>query len=461
LNYAIVDIETSGFSGIENKITEISIFIFDGEKVIDEFTSLVNPEHELGYRIINFTGITNKMVKDAPKFYEIAKEINQITKDCIFVAHSVNFDYNFIRKEFQELGGNFKRKKLCTVRLARKLIPGHKSYSLGKICKTLDIPINGRHRARGDAEATVQLFQKILERDKELTVINEFLNHRNKEATLPPNLDRKEFEALPSETGVYYFKNIDGKIIYVGKAKNIKQRVMSHFTDKASKERKMTMETAHVDYTLTGNELIALLKESHEIKHHYPLYNRSQKRVKESIGLVVYENKKGILNIAWNSIKLITKPLAKFYNEKQARSYIEGLIVEFGLCPKHCSIERTASSACFSYQIKQCNGVCCGEESISDYNDRVLEAIGSLKDDFSNQIIKVPGIKKNQEGFILIENDLYKGFGFTNSKHLNPVNKKALEKDLIQQKDNQDIRRILNYYKRHHSDFVIVDFPTS
>ena len=291
--YSVVDIETTGNGFKGQKITEISIFIFDGEKIIDEFTSLVNPEQKIPHFITNLTGITEAMVRTAPKFYEIAKKVAEITKDTIFVAHNVNFDYNIIRDEFKSLGFDFKLKKLCTVRLSRKIIPGLASYSLGNICSAEGIKISARHRAKGDAEATVEMFRRLLKRDDAFT-INSFLNVKSREATLPPLLDKQVVDTLPERHGVYYFKNQQKEVIYVGKANNIKQRVISHFYDKKKKERKMCLEIADISYTETGNELIALLHESSEIKHLYPKFNRAQRKAGEAVGLFSYEEQKGI-----------------------------------------------------------------------------------------------------------------------------------------------------------------------
>ena len=234
MNYAIIDIENNG--GV--KITEISIFIYNGKEVVNEFTTLVNPECNIPLRITNLTGIDNFMVREAPKFYEIAKKVFEITEDCIFVAHNVNFDYGIIGKEFNELGLTYKRKKLCTVRLSRKLLPNKKSYSLGTLCISENITITDRHRARGDAKATVILFEKLLKLDALHAdkIIASFLNPRSREATLPPLLPKDTFDNLSQKHGVYYFWNEQKEIIYVGKANNIKQRVLSHFYDKKKKE---------------------------------------------------------------------------------------------------------------------------------------------------------------------------------------------------------------------------------
>ncbi|MDB4497577.1 exonuclease domain-containing protein, partial [Flavobacteriaceae bacterium] len=320
--YSVVDIETTGNGYKGQKITEISIFIFDGEKIIDEFTSLVNPEQKIPYFITNLTGITEAMVRTAPKFYEIAKKVAEITKDTVFVAHNVNFDYNIIRDEFKSLGFDFKRKKLCTVRLSRKIIPGLASYSLGNICSAEGIEIAARHRAKGDAEATVELFRRLIKRDQKFT-INSFLNAKSREATLPPLLDKQVVDTLPERHGVYYFKNEQKEVIYVGKANNIKQRVISHFYDKKKKERTMCLEIADISYTETGSELIALLHESAEIKHLYPKFNRAQRKAGEAVGLFSYEDQKGILHLAFNRLKLTPNPIMKFYSMAACRSVLE------------------------------------------------------------------------------------------------------------------------------------------
>ena len=287
----------------------------------------------------------------APKFYEIAKEIQEITEDFIFVAHNVNFDYNIIQQEFKSLGFDFKRKKLCTVRLSRKLIPGLKSYSLGPLCASQNIVIEDRHRAKGDAEATTILFEKLLKIDSDQQVFSSFLHPRSRQATLPPLLPKKIFDEISEKTGVYYFKNEKNETIYVGKANNIKQRVLSHFYDKSKKEVTMCLETSNVTFTETGSELLALLLESAEIKKIFPKYNRSQRRSQESIGLFTYEDRNGIRHLAYNRLKLISNPLIKFYNMTECRSFLEKLCEDFELCPKYCHLQSNVTS-CFHYQIK-------------------------------------------------------------------------------------------------------------
>lgn len=452
--YAIVDIETTGNGFTGSKITEISIFLHNGTEVIDEYTTLVNPECNIPYFITNLTGITNAMVRNAPRFYEIAKKVNAITKDAVFVAHSVNFDYSIIRQEFKELGFDFKRKKLCTIRLSRKLIPGLRSYSLGAICASEGIEITDRHRARGDAAATTILFERLLDRDNG-SVFQAFLNPRSRQSTLPPLMPKEKFDALSENTGVYYFKNNLDEVIYVGKAKNIKQRVLSHFYDTAKKEITMCLETSDISFVETGSELLALLKESAEIKRIYPKYNRSQRRAQESVGLFSYEDRDGIVHLAYNRLKLVPKPLMKFYNTTECRVFLEKLCADFELCPKYCHLQSNVS-ACFHYQIKKCKGICKRDEEIIDYNNRVQAAIESIRFASENFIIKEKGRTNHEFGYALVINGIYKGFGYLNKRKKVRSVETYLEK-LTLQKDNNDIKRILtNYLKSNeHNIFQL------
>jgi len=451
--YTVVDIETTGKSYKGQKITEISIFLFDGKKILDEYTTLVNPETPIPTFITNLTGITNAMVRNAPKFHQIAKKVNELTKDTIFVAHNVNFDYNIIRDEFAHLGFDWKRKKLCTVRLSRKVIPGLRSYSLGNICADENIPIAARHRAKGDAEATVELFKRILERDDNF-VVNSFLNPRSRQATLPPLLSKTTVDNLPEKPGVYYFKNSSKKTIYVGKANNIKQRVISHFYDKKKKEQEMCLEIATISFEETGSELLALLLESAEIKKNYPFYNSAQKRKVEQYGLFSYEDQKGILHLAYNRLKLISNPILNFVSVSDVRMQLESLCINFELCPRYCHLQET-NTKCSHHLIDSCKGICCDNEAIENYNSRVLEAINSLQLNDVNIVIKQKGKNENEIGFALILDGIYKGFGFLDVEQDSQLENPEDYLFFTQlQQDNTDIQRILTSYLRKQEEIV-------
>jgi len=455
--YSIVDIETTG-NGIKgNKITEIAIFNFDGQKVVDEFTSLVNPECEIPYFITGLTGIDDHMVRDAPTLLEIAPQILDMTQDTIFVAHSVNFDYNVIKEEFRTIGISFVRKKLCTVRLSRRLIPGFSSYSLGKLCSSLNIPITDRHRARGDAHATVILFRKLLETENSGTVVSSFLNARSQEATLPPSLQREVYERLPSKPGVYYFKNSKGENIYVGKAKNIKKRVLSHFYDKSTKEVQMCRETSNIDFELSGNELLALLMESAAIKHHYPLYNRAQKRNVVPYGVFSYEDRQGIMHLAFNKLSQVPRSLITFYNTTDCRLFIEQMCIAYNLCPKYCHLQENVAS-CSHFRVADCKGICRGKESAVAYNKRVQNAMEDLASEKQTYIIKDKGRTIDEDALVIVQEGVYSGYGFVPKGA--PINSiEDILAYITPQKDNLETTRLIQTYRVKNPNSIL-DFSS-
>ena len=452
MKYAIIDVETTGMGVQGNKITEIAILVHDGERVIDKFQTLVNPQSSIPYSISRLTGIYDHMVQEAPKFYEIARTVVQLTEDCIFVAHNVNFDYNVIRKEFQDLGFSFVRKKLCTIRLARKLIPGLPSYSLGKLCAQLNIEINDRHRAMGDAAATAILFERMMRMDADSKVFQSFLKPRSRESTLPPKLPKEIFDQLPESTGVYYFRNEEDQIIYVGKALNIKKRVLSHFYDRKNREITMCQQTSNITYEVTGSELVALLLESSEIKKLYPTYNRAQRRSNEGYGVFSYTDRSGVMHLAWNKLKLVSDPLAKFYNTTECRLFIERICEEFELCPKYCNLQSNVST-CFHYQIKRCKGVCRGQESTESYNARVQDAVVQIRGESDSCIIQEDGRHEDESSFVLIENGVYLGFGFIEKEKVSDEIENYREYLKLQQ-DNRDIQRILRSFMTKNQDKI-------
>ena len=284
--YAIVDIETTGGYAENHRITEVAIYHHDGIQITDTYHTLVNPGRNIPYYITGLTGISTEMVLDAPTFQEVAEEIFLRLDGKIFVAHNAHFDYSFLKKELEQSGYNWQSKKLCTVRLSRKIIPGLRSYSLGSLAESLGIEIVNRHRAGGDAAATVKVFDQLLRRDHDGFIVKT-LKRNSGETILPPNLPKEEFDRLPALPGVYYFQNARGHVIYVGKALNIKKRIAGHFTGDAREwsRSKIRNEIHHINYELTGNELIALILESQEIRRLWPKYNQAQKFKTEEWGI--------------------------------------------------------------------------------------------------------------------------------------------------------------------------------
>ena len=452
--YTIIDVETTGKGINGNRITEICVVRMEDGVETDRFVSLVNPEAYIPQFITNLTGIDDGMVEDAPLFSEIAEDVLAITEGAIFVAHNVNFDYNVIRSEFKRLGITFTRKKLCTVRLSRKLIPNMFSYSLGNLCSSINIPLNNRHRAEGDTDATVLLFERILSLDPERSVINTFLNARSKEATLPPHLPARIIQELPETAGIYLFKDRGGKVIYVGKAINIKKRVLSHFYEKKNKEYLLGQETFQIDYEVTGNELCALLLESEYIQQYFPIFNRAQKMPTNTYSIISYENRRGIIQLAVAKTKYRQSATEKVFTKTKAIEQLVMLCEEYELCPRFCGLQATFDK-CSHYSLKNCKGICDGQEKVSAYNKRVHKAQNFLKDTQETFVIKEKGRTIDEEAFIYVDNGVYRGFGFV-SDTIQISHVDELEDNLLPKKSTYHTDIILKSYLRNKKNPNIV-----
>jgi DNA polymerase-3 subunit epsilon len=441
--YTIIDIETTGLSPEREKITEIAIYVYDGNKIIDEFVSLVDPERPIPYFITRLTGITNEMVSNAPKFYEIAKKIIEITGNRIFVAHNVEFDYGFIKAEFASLGYEFKRNKLCTVKLSRKLIPGKKSYSLGKLTNDMGINIEGRHRAAGDAFATVQLFGLLLNLDaKSKPLIDEMSYHSYK--GLNPLFNKEIIDKIPEKTGVYYFYDESDKLIYVGKSVNIHSRVLQHLNNNTTKkEIELKSRIVNISFEITGSELIALLLESDEIKKNLPIYNRSQRRTNYHFGIYSFIDNNGYLNYEVRPNNEEELPITSFTSTSGAKSFLEQIVIKYGLCQKLCGLYKSTGS-CFNHGIKECKGACIGQESIADYNLRAKMVIENLKYKHKNFIIIDKGRDNNEKSVVYVNNGVYKGFGYINPEFC--TNTELILDSIKPYTDNKDIQIIIKGY---------------
>lgn len=455
MEYAVVDIETTGSHSGFDKITEVAIVIHSGKKITGRFQTLVNPEVSIPPWISSLTGITNEMVADAPRFYEVAKEIWQELEGRIFVAHNVNFDYNFIRQEFRSLGSDLNLKKLCTVRLSRKIFPGLPSYSLGNLCRKLGITIHDRHRAYGDAEATARVLALLIKNDSE-GHIEGSLKKSAVEANLPPNLPREQYDSLPEEPGVYYFFDSKGKVIYVGKANHIKSRIKGHFTpgSDTSSRRKMMDDICGISYELCGNELISLLFESHEIKRLWPVYNRTLKRARLNYGIYPYEDRQGYKRFSISRIMKDGVPVISFASLPEARSFMQRKIMDYSLCSKLAGLQNTPG-ACFDYNIRQCGGACIGEEKPRAYNKRVNKFLKSLETANLSVIILGKGRSGGESSAVWVENGSYKGFGFFDSA-ANALSADDLKTYIKPYPDNQDIQHIIQVYLRRDKQYQVI-----
>ncbi|MEM6966132.1 MAG: exonuclease domain-containing protein [Bacteroidota bacterium] len=421
--YAIIDIETTGGRASREKITEIAIILHDGEKIIDQWETLLNPERTIPYNITKITGINDEMVQDAPKFYEVAKKVVEMTEGAIFVAHNVRFDYGFIREEFRRLGFTFMRKQLCTVRLSRKAFPGLRSYALGNLIRHFGIKVNARHRAMADAAATTELLEMIFQKEKSEEQVLDMINLGVKESKLPINITMEKLHELPEETGVYYFHDRSGKIVYVGKSINIKKRVVEHFTAKTDKAYKLQKMVHDISYEITGSELVALLFESNEIKRYLPPINRAQRRRFFPYVIFEYENQEGYRCLSYAKINAKERKkinvLRELPNLNAARGLMRRLIARFELCQSLCGLDNTGG-ACFNYHLHKCRGACLQKEAPADYNERVEMVADAIKIDFEEDFLLVDIGRNNEEkSIILVEDGQYRGFGYVSLDELN------------------------------------------
>jgi DNA polymerase-3 subunit epsilon len=441
--YAIVDIETTGGHASANGITEIAICIHDGKKVTRRFETLVNPQRDIPVYIRALTGITNEMVQKAPLFEDVAHEIYHLLKGQIFVAHNVNFDYSFLKYHLNAAGYELQANKLCTVRLGRKIMPGLLSYSLGKLCTHLSIPNNSRHRAMGDAEATAQLFSMLLKNDNG-SHISQALKQNSKEQVLPANLPKADIDALPQSPGVYYFHDQKGKVVYVGKAKNLKKRVCSHFTgNNPNLQRQEFLRNIYrVSHQVCGTELIAFVLEAVEIKRLWPKYNRSLKRFENTYGIYMFEDQRGYMRLAVDKLRKQTPSVYACNSMFEGRTMLLNLIDTFGLCPKLCFIQ-TNDQPCSGANVGAC--ACEGHESPMAYNERIAGAVSELKKALPTFAIRDEGRTDDEHSCILIEEGRFYGMGYI-SHYYDVGNIQALKNYLTPYPGNDYIRNMVTGY---------------
>ncbi len=447
--YAIVDIETTGGHAIANGITEIAICIHDGTKVIEKYSTLINPRREIPFHITTLTGISNEMVKNAPFIEEVAADIYKMLKGKIFVAHNVNFDYSFVRFHLAACGYTLQNAKLCTLRLSRKIIPGYPSYSLGKLCHQLGIENNARHRAMGDAEATAILFSLLIQKDKD-KYITKALKQNSKEQVLPPNLPKQDIEQLPNKPGIYYFHDQHGKVIYVGKAKSLYKRVCSHFSgnNPGPQRQEFLKNIYQISYQLCGTELVAFVLEAIEIKRLWPKYNQALKRFEHAYGIYTFEDQRGFLRMAIDKQHKAMNAIYTCNSLAEGRNLLLQLIDAFELCPKLCFIQ-TNTGACTGPNKDQC--ACEGFETTEAYNTKVNRAIEKLNEALPTYAIRDAGRTDNEHSCLLIEKGKFYGLGFISS-YLDANNLVHLKPHLTAYPGNDYIKSIIAGYATKFPD---------
>lgn len=434
-HFAIVDIETTGSHAGGNRITEVAILIHNGKKVIERYERLVNPQCPIPFTIQTLTGITPEMIAEAPPFDEIAEDVYHLLQGKIFVAHNVHFDYSFLTKELKQAGYEWQAPKLCTVRLSRKIFPGYRSYSLGDLCKVRGIDITARHRAMGDAEATVKLFAQLLAHDKNQYVLESL--HKKIEHRLPTHLSVTQIQKLPEAAGIYIFRNKKGKIIYVGKAINIRKRVLSHFTGNNSslKRQQFINDIATIDFEESGTELMALLMECQMIKKHWPVHNQALKRYEPKFALIQYQDIQGYSRLAVSKVNNLTSGIRHFETVQEANLFLANLLEEFNLSPVLCTFYSPSTHTREDRKRQMVT-----RPSLDEHNQTVTQVLQALKARKRSFMLIDRGRNDEENSYIYFKEDKLYAFGFVDF-----IQQWSNIEDIVSYKD----KCISNFYMQH------------
>ena len=456
--YAVVDIETTGSRTTQHGITEVAVYVYDGDQIIDEFSSLVNPGTPIPDFITALTGIDNEMVATAPSFTEIAQELLAILQGCVFVAHNVNFDYGFIKQEMDIAGLKLNLPKLCSARVSRKVFPKLPSYSLGNLCEHFGIENGARHRAGGDARATVDLLTLILEKDISGHV-EQALKRGSKEAILPPNLDIKAYHRLPTATGIYYFHDQSGKVIYVGMAGNILKRINGHFSSGSkSKTNQALFNSIHdISHEILGDDMVAALVENAEIKRLWPQYNQALKRQTKRYGLYQFTGQDGYIRLQVSPVAKGFEPVLVYTSEAEGRYDLKRICTESSLCPKLCGLQKT-QAACYDHDTGKCQGACIGQVTAESYNQQAHQAITQSSGQQGSFLILGKGRENTEASIVWIDEGKYMGYGFV-PKSEQIEHPEAFLPFIKPTQDETDARRLVASYLRRGGKRTIVEIP--
>lgn len=429
--FAIVDIETTGGKPAEGGISEVAIVIHDGREVRHRYSTLINPQQQIPPFITTLTGISNSMVASAPRFEEVADEIYTLLHDKVFVAHNVNFDFSFLYEKLRRCNFELRSKRLCTIRLSRKIFPSLPSYSLGKLCGSLGININGRHRALGDAEATAKLFSMLMENGA-ASIIEKMIKPSSGEQWLPWYVSRSQLNRLPYKPGVYYFHDGAGKVIYTGKAQNIKKRVISHFMQHNAKGNRLNFlrEVHNITFSVCAGELHALIMESIEIKRLWPKYNHVQKWNTPRYGLYSFDDRNGFTRLVIDKNKSSLPALYRFNNLHEGKALLRKLSAHFGFTPNWLWGDNKEEYG----------------NSLLEHNRKVADALNALK-------VQLPTFSLTERGegskqlYLLMENGCFYGMGYIEDT---PTGLEDLKSQIIRYPDNDFIRsRLFDYAERY------------
>ena len=445
--FAVIDIETTGGLVKRDRIIEIAIILMEDERIIDQYSTLINPGRSIPYNITQITGINDEMVAGAPYFFEVARDIVEWTDGHVFVAQNVRFDYGFIRREFEQLGYTYTRRQLCTSRLSRRLLPDLKHYGLDPLTRHFGIEIKNRHRAFDDAYATAELLGKLLQMQDSTKKIHQLVNQGIKESKLPPGITLDRLHGLPEECGVYYLHDASGETVYIGKSINIKKRLFEHFAEISNKGTLMEQYVRDFTFTITGSELIALILESNEIKRNNPIINRAQRAKPKNFTISSSPDESG-----YQQIKILklqegeASTYQKYFTIRQhGTQFLKNLAEHYQLCYSKLGLEK-GTGPCFAYNIGKCLGACIGEELPETYNVRVSQALEDLFEPLTGHFVLLdPGRTSEEYSYIYIREGELKGYGWRDKEY--PLDDAGvLTEEMVHITTRPEIQSFLSHY---------------
>ena len=443
MKLAVVDVETSGGQASADRVVEIGIVLLDDGKIVNRFGSLVNPGLYIPASLTAIHGISNEMVEDAPSFSDLAEQILELLEDRIFVAHNVHFDYGFLEAEFKRAGIEFRAKKLCTVRLSRKLLR-LQSHSLASLCRHFSIENAKAHRALEDAVATSEILLRLLPMPSCAELIKEMTKGRPGTFKGPENLPEEKLRSLPESIGVYLFYDAQGKVIYVGKAINLRDRVHQHFGAQThTKEKRQFLESVFdLSFQECGHELMALMTENELIKKHYPRFNRLNKDFRLNFGIYEFEDQRGFRRLIVGQSGKWSRPLRVFRSRDEAVQLLLKVTMQHGLCLKLNGLTSEQTPACTYGGEEDLHCLACQGAGKEPYNETVDMLInkhfrmGSL-------FLKTKGRQAGESGTIYMENGKILGYGFVENANWEKPDPEEIRQQLQAYYDTQDAQSIL------------------
>lgn len=400
-----VDVETTGTSFTRDRIIEIALIQVENGRVVNQFSSLVNPQRHVPESIFEMTGISKTELEFAPTFREVIQDVGELLADSIFVAHNAAFDYGFVKNEFRLLEKEYSAKCLCTVKLSRALFPRFKRHNLDSIIERFDISCESRHRALDDAKVMVEFLNKVVDQFP-TDVLDAVFSRLLKRPTIPVGISEKLLNNLHEGPGVYIFYGNTGLPLYIGKSINVKERVLSHFaaTSYSSTELSIASQVKDIDVIETAGELSALLKESELIKKMLPVYNKRLRNASKLYYLNAEINEDGYKTVS-TSVTPSDQVLGIFKTQKQLKETLTTVCEKHTLCKKLLGLEKT-KSGCFASHLGKCKGACKGKEDPIMYNLRFDMAFLQTKVKswpFDGAVVISEG-----ENFLLVEKWRYK-----------------------------------------------------